>query len=150
MKENQKIAIHLLASGVTQTKVAERLSVSIQTIINWMKNKRFHQVFQDCILKRDEAFEQEMERMLSMIPDRIFEIIQKGKDADSLKAIEIVLRKLGKAGEERMSVMAEERSEEEINEWIAGIARRRGLKVKQGPYGIITGNGSDDKSSKNA
>ncbi len=96
LTENQKIVAKLLAWGVSQAEAARRLDVTQATIYNWLKKKVFREERDFWIQRANEIWERNTENVLGLASDRLVEIVRDGKDADSLKAIEMILRTKGK------------------------------------------------------
>jgi len=96
LSDRQRIAARLLAAGVSQKKVAERLEVDPNTVHLWTKKKPFRKEREFWRRKGVEIFEKRMEQFLGLGADRIEDILLEGKDVDALTALDKVIRVTGK------------------------------------------------------
>jgi AcrR family transcriptional regulator len=142
LTEQQKIAVRLLVGGVSQAEIARRLEVNEQTVYSWTRKRIFQEEIEFQRSRRDALLDQRMESLLSLIDDRLRDILLDGKDADSLGAIDRVLRYFGKY-EDKVTVTSRSiETREDAYEYASDIARSYNIHIDLGPYGIVQPDGS--------
>jgi len=121
LSDRQKIAARLMAAGVSQVRIAERLGVDPNTVHLWRKKKPFRKEWDFWRRKGVEVFEKRMEQLLGLGADRVTDILLDGKDNDALTAFDKVMRATGRYKDK--IIVEEPKPEEDPIEQIRGIVR---------------------------
>ena len=121
LSDRQKIAARLMAAGVSQVKIAERLEVDPNTVYLWTKKKPFREEWDFWRRKGVEIFEKRVEQLLGLGVDRVTDILLDGRDPDALVAFDKIVRISGKYKDKL--IVEKEAAEEDPIEQIRDIVR---------------------------